>query len=309
MHVFTAETDAQEIERAIDAGQAFWLDVPHSHFDLSGPAARAVGVDEDRMRRLRLRGDRPGVLVEKGQAMIMFAGVRRTPDGQVVRAGAMVFAAQNVLITVRETPFEPLDELRAAVVAGSRKVDALLVLDQMTDSLLDVTQEIEDQVEGVENRILEGSTDDMLDRLRTLRQSLTVILRIARSQNLLVATAGDELAEVPGIVGRPGRRVRDLGGHLALAADQAQSTREAIAEALDLSLQITSNRLGEAAERLSVIATIALPATVVTGFFGMNFAWMTDRLDSFWIFLVLGVGGLVLSVLGARVYLRARHID
>jgi magnesium transporter len=124
-----------------------------------------------------------------------------------------------------------------------------------------------------------------------------------------VATASDELAEVPGIAGRAGRRVRDLGGHLALAADQAQSTREAIAEALDLSLQITSNRLGEAAERLSVIATVVLPATVVTGFFGMNFLWMTDRLVSFLSFLILGVGGLVLSVFAARFYLRAKHID
>jgi Mg2+ and Co2+ transporter CorA len=309
MHVFTAETDPQEIERALDAGEPLWLDIPHSHFDLSGPAARAVGVDQDRMRRLRLRGERPGALVEKGQAMVMFAGVHRTPAGQLVRVDTMVFAADDVLVTVRDMPCDPLDELRAAVAAGSRKVDALLVLDQLTDSLLNHTQEIEDQVEGVENRILAGSAEDMLERLRTLRQSLTVILRIARSQNLLVATAGDELGDVPGIVGRPGRRVRDLGGHLALAADQAQSTREAIAEALDLSLQITSNRLGEAAERLSVIATLVLPATLVTGFFGMNFLWMTDRLDSFLSFLLLGIGGLIVSVIAARAYLRAKHID
>jgi magnesium transporter len=309
MHVFTAETDPAEIERAIAAGEPLWLDVPESHFDLSGPAARAVGVDEARMKRLRLRGERPGALVDKGQAMVMFAGAHRPPAGQVLRVDTLVFAARNVLVTVRDLPCEPLDELRAAVGAGSRRVDSLLVLGQLTDSLLNITQEIEDGVEGVENRILEGTSGDMLDRLRTLRQSLSVILRIARSQHLLVATASDELAEVPDIFGQPGRRVRDLGGHLALAADQAQSTREAIAETLDLSLQITSNRLGEAAERLSVIATVALPATVVTGFFGMNFLWMTDRLDSLWTFLVLGVGGLAVSVLGARAYLRARHID
>jgi hypothetical protein len=41
----------------------------------------------------------------------------------------------------------------------------------------------------------------------------------------------------------------------------------------------------------------------------MNFLWMTDRIDSLWSFLVLGVGGLALSVAGARLYLLARHID
>lgn len=308
MHVFTAETDAAEIERAITAGEPFWLDIPPSDFDLSAPAARAVGVDADRMRRLRLRGERPGALVEKGQAMVMFAGVHRTPAGDVVRVDTMLFAAQNVLVTLRDMPCDPLDELRAAVEAGSRAVDPLYVLDELTASLLNVTQEIEDQVEGVENRILGGGSEDMLDRLRALRQSLSVILRIARSQRLLVVTASDELADVPGVHGRPGRRVRDLGGHLALAADQAESTRQAIAEALDLSLQITSNRLGSAAERLSVIATVVLPATIVTGFFGMNFMWLTDRIHSFWTFLVFGVGGSVASVAGVRIYLKQRKL-
>jgi magnesium transporter len=311
MHVFTAESDAAEVARAADAGEPFWLDIPESHFDPDGPAGQAVGISADRLTRLHRRGRRAGAIVEHGHAGFVFAGALRTPDGGVARVDTMVFAGEKQLVTLRDMPCPPLDELRAAVQAGSREVDALLVLDVLTQSLLDVTEEIQDEVDGVENRILEpGATADaMLDRLRSLRQGLTTLLRNARSQRLLIVGASDELAGTPGVHGQTQRRVRDLGSHLALATEAAESTREAIGEALDISLSITSNRLGAAAERLSIIATIVLPATVVSGFFGMNFTWMTDRMTSFWTFAVYGIGGVLLSVVGARLYLRARRLD
>lgn len=309
MHLLTADSDPQEIERAVTADEPFWLDVAESEFDPEGPVAHAVGVDADRLVRFARRGPRPAAISEGGRAAIMFAGAVRTADGGVDRVDTKVFVSQAGLLTLRDGPCPPLDDLRASAQAGMRDVDALLVLDALTDSLLDVTGEIEDEVDAVEDRVLSGASEDMLGSLRSLRQGLSVALRLARSQRLLVATAGDELTAVPGVIGQPDRRVRDLAGHLALAADLAESTRQAIGEALDLSLSITSNRLGAAAERLSVIATLAFPATVVTGFFGMNFLWMTDRVQSLAAFLALGVGGVVASVVIVRLYLSSRKLD
>jgi Mg2+ and Co2+ transporter CorA len=55
---------------------------------------------------------------------------------------------------------------------------------------------------------------------------------------------------------------------------------------------------------LTVVATIFLPLIFVTGFFGMNFGWMVDRIDTPLAFVLLGIGtpllGVALTVLMVR---------
>jgi magnesium transporter len=55
-------------------------------------------------------------------------------------------------------------------------------------------------------------------------------------------------------------------------------------------------RVNETIYWLTVVATVFLPLTFITGFFGMNFGWMVDHITSPMDFFLLGVGGCALGV-------------
>ena len=85
--------------------------------------------------------------------------------------------------------------------------------------------------------------------------------------------------------------------------------RESLAVVLQANMAVISLEQNEISVRqnatmkqLTMIATIFLPLTFITGFFGMNFGWMVDDINSFWVFVVLGVGSMVLSCAGVWVW-------
>jgi magnesium transporter len=291
MHVFGVDTDPAAMRRAIDAGEHYWIDLPLASFEADHPVAMALGVDAAKIERLHRREGRAMAVVEDGHAAIVFGGAVRE-DERVRRIEVVVIAGETGLVTLRDRPCQALDDLRQS----PRDVDALGVIDALTDSLLEIADRMEDEVEDAENGILQTRSRQSLAHITRLRQQVSDLLKIVREQRGMVERSQEELAKVPVRFGDAERRVRDLEGHLARATYAADSTRQTIAEALNLYLSI-------AAENLTRIATFLLPLTVVGGFFGMNFGWMVNNIDTLWSFLVFGIGGLVASVAGVRLYL------
>jgi len=68
-------------------------------------------------------------------------------------------------------------------------------------------------------------------------------------------------------------------------ADRLLASIDAAANAMAMVLDL---QLNERAYLLSVVATIFVPLTFITGFFGMNFGWMVDSIDTQVAFWLLG---------------------
>jgi magnesium transporter len=97
-----------------------------------------------------------------------------------------------------------------------------------------------------------------------------------------------EIGQVRGLVADNERYFERIYEQLNRLIDGIDAAADSLAQVMDL-------RLNETIYWLTVVATIFLPLTFMTGFFGMNFEWMVDQVDTRLAFLVLGIGGPLLS--------------
>jgi magnesium transporter len=82
-----------------------------------------------------------------------------------------------------------------------------------------------------------------------------------------------------------------------------------LAALTDVYFNANTNRLNVVVTRLTIVATFFLVWTLVTSFFGQNFGWLVERVDSRTHFLAYGIGGLVVPtiLLGVYFYVRRRE--
>jgi magnesium transporter len=112
--------------------------------------------------------------------------------------------------------------------------------------------------------------------------------------------------EFPGMTPDAERYFRDLYDHLIRISDLVDSYRDLMSGVLDTHLSTVSNRLNVVMKQLTIIATIFLPLSFLTGFFGQNFGWMVTRLGSLPALITLGIVLPLLVVAGLIVVFRQR---
>ena len=74
---------------------------------------------------------------------------------------------------------------------------------------------------------------------------------------------------------------RNVYDHLTRYAELTESAREMVSDLMQTHLAATSNRLNEVVKTLTMISTIILPLTLISGIYGMNFKHMPE-LESEW---------------------------
>jgi magnesium transporter len=124
------------------------------------------------------------------------------------------------------------------------------------------------------------------DMKRTLMDARKVIA----PQRDMMAGIASGVTDVPGMTDEASRYFRDLYDHMIRLADMVDSYRDLLTSVMDTHLSTVSNRLNVVMKQLTIIATIFLPLSFLTGFFGQNFAVMVRFIAAPWTFWVLAVG-------------------
>ncbi len=238
-------------------------------------------------------------------------GVTRSPDGLATHEIA-IFAGESFVVTVRHDPAYPMDDLRARWHDGidGKVTDAPAlvhaILDALVDGYLPISDLFETRLDELENVLLEQGriSSVALRRISAMRKDLSAFRRavVPMREILALPIRGDShfftRDDLP--------YYRDVLDHVLLVIDRIESTREAMTNVLETNIGISSNRQNEVSKQLTLIATIFLPLTFITGFFGQNFGWLVDNIKSQQSFWIYGVGTEVVAVVALLTYFRFR---
>jgi magnesium transporter len=100
---------------------------------------------------------------------------------------------------------------------------------------------------------------------------------------------------------------RNIGTHVKRVLARIDGLNELVTTALSLNVSIAASRHAEISKQLTVIATIFLPLTFITGFFGQNFGWLVNNIGTGPEFAWLGMGTELLALAILFAFFIRRH--
>jgi magnesium transporter len=145
-----------------------------------------------------------------------------------------------------------------------------------------------------------------LGQLFDMKRWLIALRKVITPQRDMFAAVASGTDALPGMTPDAQRYYRSLYDHLIRISDLVDSYRDLLSGALDTYLSTVSNRLNVIVKQLTIIATVFLPLSFLTGFFGQNFAWMVNRIASLPAFLGVGIGLQVAVAAALLVVFRRR---
>jgi magnesium transporter len=289
------DADDPQIDELLRKREFFWLKLSSVDPGLIAELGRRFGLHPLAVEDSQEFGQRPKIDDYGRTALLVFYGV--DPDG--TPAEVHLHVSGDWLITVHRRGHALL-EAAAKRIAGEpprTEEEAIYrVIDDLTDSFFPVLDGVDDRIDELMDAMLEKPSQDQREQLFHLRRNLIDLRRIAAPQRDILARGSDVLGRIPGLEADDARDwFRDVYDHLVRISELIDSYRDLLSGALDLYLSTVSNRLNAISKQLTVVATIFLPLTFVTGFFGQNFGTLVRHINTPAAFWGYGVGAMVAS--------------
>jgi magnesium transporter len=225
-----------------------------------------------------------------------------------------IFLGPSFVITVRQGVASELHgarlrlEQHPELLEGGPASVLWAILDKVVDDYAPVVEGLERDIEDVEATVFSGTVAPT-ERIYFLRREASDFYRAVHP--LLAPLEMLERGSFVAVESPLVPYLRDVHDHVRLVDEEAAAQRDLLTTVLEANMAVVSTqqttttlRQNDSIRQLTLIATVFLPLTFLTGFFGQNFGWLVEHTNSFVEFLVLGIGGLVLAALALYVWLR-----
>jgi magnesium transporter len=296
--------DRERLASLRERDEFFWLDLTDPPAEAMKMVGEILGLHPVALEDTIEFGQRPKLDLYGDHVLFVFYTVRRAANADeapVEPVEIHIYISGSFVVTVRRSTCTELDELHEELDTADPKAEHYIVyriFDVLTDAFYPMIEMLEERVDEVEAQVLlRRPSQEQLAEIYRLKQTVQELHRRVVPQRDQFLAGTETILNLPGLSRGTREYLRDVGDHLAQIAGELHRQQEDLQALTATYFNANANRLNSVATRLTIGGTFFLAWTLVTGFFGQNFGWLVQNINSKHDFLVYGVGALVVPTL------------
>jgi magnesium transporter len=184
------------------------------------------------------------------------------------------FLGPNYLVTIHTGDSRSIEQISAICSRNSMALGegpaALMhrIVDAMVDAYRPEIEELGERLDLLEERVFDSTATNLAKDILNFKKDVASLRRVVQPQRDVVGRLARR--EFPQINEQIAYRFRDVHDHLVRIADESMFFQDRITSLLDANLAIVSNQLNSIMKILTIISTVFMPLTFITGLYGMN---------------------------------------
>jgi magnesium transporter len=274
-----------------------WVGLYEPSHDELGDIAQAFGLHPLAVEDAVNAHQRPKLELYEGSLFLTVKTLWYVDEEDAVETGEInLFVGEDFVVTVRHGSGSELKNARhtlegqQSVLSHGPSAVVYAVCDTVVDGYLAVVEELQVDVDEVEVSVFSQERTKDSARIYALKRELAEVRRavLPLREPMRRFTAGD----VPGISADAGPFFRDVGDHLAVAAEGIDTLDGLLSTAFEAHLAEIQVQQNNDMRKISAGAALLLLPTLIAGVYGMNFDHMPElgwQLGYLWaLFLMVG---------------------
>ncbi len=216
---------------------------------------------------------------------------------------------KGYLVTFEEQKTSTFNDLRERIRTKKGKIVSLgadylaySIIDTVVDNYFTVLERIGEEIEDLEEELVFNPKAETVQSIHQYKREMIALRKSVWPLREVISRLMREDSEY--IDEKTIVYLRDVYDHTIQVIDTIETYRDLLSGMLDIYLSSVSNRMNEIMKLLTLIGTIFIPLTFITGLYGMNFdrSYPLNMPELGWSFGYLYVWVIMLSVVAIMLY-------
>ena len=261
-----------------------WINIEGVHqIDLLEQFGAVFGLHPLVLEDIANTGQRPKVEDYGGYLYIVLRMLSlHAARQEVVGEQASLIVGPNFVISFQEgiagDVFDPIRERLRTAKGRMRRESADYLVYSLIDAIVDgyfvLLEKLGEQIEVLDERMLANRAGEVARTIHLLKREMIWLRKAVWPLREMINSL--QRAETPLIRASTGVYLKDVYDHTIEVIDTVETYRDVLSGMLENHLSLLTTRLNEVMKVLTVISTIFIPLTFITGIYGMNFRFMPE---------------------------------